>query len=452
MKIAIIGAGGVIFAQKLLKDIMLDPVLSNAEVVLMDISAQRLANSLKYAQMTAEKLNSKLFMRATTDLDDAVKKADFVLTIFRCGTLEHQQFEYDIPKKYGVDQVVGDTACPGGIFRGLRALKALLPVVEAMEKYCPGAYLLNYVNPMSINIIAASAVARTVKVVGVCHSVQGTLRSIADKLGVPFTELRTLTAGINHQAFFLKLEHNGRDMYPELHKKMADIEIYKRDRVRFEIMRNFGYFPTESSGHGSEYVPYFRKRAELREKFCRSEISIMDGDGVEFAPMYCGESGAALEINKQQQKINDEKCRKLLDGEIAVDTEPSCEYAIRIISAAASNIPFEANLNVMNRGLIPTLPPECCVEVPCLVSGGGIQPVRIENYPEQLAGLNRNMISMQMMAAQGALSGSQEDIFRAVALDPLTAAVCSLDEIRAMTGELFAALRSEVDEKFFNKE
>ena len=144
MKIAIIGAGGVIFAQKLLKDIMLDPVLSNAEVVLMDISAQRLANSLKYAQMTAEKLNSKLFMRATTDLDDAVKKADFVLTIFRCGTLEHQQFEYDIPKKYGVDQVVGDTACPGGIFRGLRALKALLPVVEAMEKYCPGAYLLNY--------------------------------------------------------------------------------------------------------------------------------------------------------------------------------------------------------------------------------------------------------------------------------------------------------------------
>lgn len=452
MKITLIGAGGVIFAQRFLKDIMLDPSLKNAEVCLMDISRERLENSFKYAMMTAEKLGVTPNFSMTTDLDEAVKQADYVITVFRCGTLECQRLEYEIPAKYGVSQVVADTAGPGGIFRGLRALKALLPIVDAMEKHCPGAYLLNYVNPMSINTIAAAKRAKTVKVIGLCHSVQGTLRSIASKVGVPFEELRTLTAGINHQAFFLKAEYQGQDIYPELFKAMENPEIYNKDKVRFEIMRHFGYFPTESSGHGSEYIPYFRKRQELIDKFCNVEegVSFCDGDGIEFAPMFCGVPGAAYHLGKKMQQVNDEKIVKMLSGEIAIDTEPSAEYAISLISAIVNNRPFEANLNVMNHGLIPSLPPECCVEVPCLISGGGIQPTRIEDYPEELAGLNRGMISMQIMAAKGALSGSRKDIFHAVALDPLTAAVCSLDEIQAMTDELFAALQDEIDERFTN--
>lgn len=451
MKITLIGAGGVIFAQKFLKDIMLDPSLREADVCMMDISEERLSNSFKYAQMTAEKLGVKPNFTMTTDLVEAVRNADYVITVFRCGTLDCQKIEYEIPAKYGVDQVVADTAGPGGIFRGLRVIKALLPIVDAMEKYCPGAYLLNYVNPMPINTIAASMRAKTVKVIGLCHSVQGTLRSIADKVGVPFQELRTLTAGINHQAFFLKAEYQGKDIYPALFKAMENPEIYNKDKVRFEIMRHFGYFPTESSGHGSEYIPYFRKRKELIEKFCNVEkgVSFCDGDGIEYAPMFCGVSGAAYHLGKQMQKINDEKIVKMLNGEIAIDTEPSAEYAIQIISAIVNNRPFEANLNVMNHGLIPSLPPECCVEVPCLVSGGGIQPTRIENYPEQLAGLNRPLTGMHIMAAKGAVNASKRDIFHAVALDPLTAAVCSLDEIQAMTDELFEALKDEIDERFF---
>ncbi len=452
LKIAIIGAGGVIFAQKLIKDIMLNGHLRSAEVMLMDISRERLEKSMKFSRMLAKALKAEIDLKSTVDLNEAVNGADFVLTIFRSGGIECQRYEYEIPLKYGVKQVVGDTAGPGGIFRGLRVLKDLLPVVDAMEKYCPGAYLLNYVNPMSINTIAASRRAKTVKVIGICHSVQGTIHCIAEWLGVPVEEISQQTAGVNHQAFVLKLEHKGRDLYPDLHKLLDNEEIYRRDRVRFEIMRHFGYFPTESSGHGSEYLPYFRKRDELLEKFCTADFQLFDDNGIDFAPMNAGVSGASFRICRQLQQCNDTKLEKMLNGDFEIDRKPSCEYAIQLINAIVSNQPYQANLNVMNHGLIPSLPPECAVEVPCLVSGGGIQPCRIENYPEQLAGLNRGMINMQLMAAAGALNCDRRQIFQAVALDPLTAAVCSLDEIQQMTDELFEALREEINPEFFKEE
>jgi alpha-galactosidase len=443
-KIALIGAGGIIFAQNFIKDILLSEELKDSEIALMDIDAGR----LKQAELFATKLGKKLGVTSnispTTDLHEAVRGAGYVITIFRAGNLEHQRIEQEIPRKYGVDQVVGDTLGPGGVFRGIRTLKALFKVLEAMEEECPGAYLLNYVNPMSMNTIALSKKARTVKVIGLCHSVQGTAGTLAGYLGIDKKDVRYLAAGVNHQAFFLKYEVNGKDMTADLRQAMNDKSIYNKDKVRFEIFRNFGYFPTESSGHGSEYIPYIRKRQDLIDKYCD-----LPADSKEDYSMGAGTSGASLKVCAQLLKDNEQAIADLLSGKKEFDLTPSCEYAVQIVRAIETNVPISANLNVMNRGLISNLPPECSVEVPCLVDGGGINPCRIENYPEQLAGLNRGMINVQMLGAEGVLNGDQSKIFQAIALDPLSAAVCSLDEIQAMTDELFEALKSEISKDFY---
>ncbi len=438
-RIVLVGAGGVIFAQNFIKDILLSPALRESEIVLMDIDAGRLNNAQIFARKIGEKLGLKPNLTATIDLDEAVAGADYVITLFRAGTLEHQRIEQEIPRKYGVDQVVGDTLGPGGVFRGLRTLKALFEVLAAMESGCPGAYLLNYVNPMSMNTIALSRRARTVKVIGLCHSVQHTASQLAGYIGVGKDRVRYLAAGVNHQAFMLKLEVDGQCAYPRLCEAMKKPEVYNHDKVRFELFRHFGYFPTEGSGHGSEYIPYIRKRKDLVEKFCRVDYP-NTSDGIDWGAMSAGRSGASLEICAGLQARNEKTIAALLAGTKEFDLTPSEEYAVQIIQAIETNVTLAANLNVMNRGLIANLPPECCVEVPCLVNGGGNVPGRIEHYPEQLAGLNRGMINVQLLGAAGALGGDRRAIFHAIAQDPLTAAVCGLDEIQAMTDEMFAAL------------
>ena len=447
-KIVLIGAGGVIFAQNFIKDILISEALRDSEIVLMDIDAGRLKNSVIFAQKIGEKLGVTPNLSSTTDLSRAVKGADYVITLFRAGTLEHQRIEQEIPRKYGVDQVVGDTMGPGGVFRGLRTLKALFEVLNTMEAGCPGAYLLNYVNPMSLNTIALARRAKTVRVIGLCHSIPHTAAQLAEYIGADKKQVRYQVAGVNHQAFFLKFEVDGKDAYPLLREAMAKPEIYNKDKVRFEWFRHFGFFPTESSGHGSEYVPYIRKRKDLIDKFCRVDYP-NTSDGIDWGAMSSGRSGASLEICAGLQVRNEHEIAALLAGTKEFDLNPSGEYAVQIINAIETNVALSANLNVINHGLIATLPPECCVEVPCLVDGGGITPCRIENYPEQLAGLNRGMINMQIMGAEGALEGTRRKIFQAIALDPLTAAVCSLDEIQAMTDEMFAALCDQLDPRFF---
>ena len=443
-KIALIGSGGVIFAMNFIKDILISEELRNCEISLMDIDPERLNNSVIVTKMTAEKLGVTPNYSATTDLHEAVKGADYVITLFRAGTLEHQRIEQDIPRKYGVDQVVGDSAGPGGVFRGLRTLKALFEVVDAMELECPGALLLNYVNPMSLNTIALNRRAKTVKVIGLCHSIPGTASALAGYIGVDKQDVSYWVAGINHQAFFLKFQVNGKDAIPRIADAMNDPAVYNKDRIRFELFRHFGYFPTESSGHGSEYLPYIRKRQDLIDKFCcLPENAEKDYD------MGVGTSGASLKVCEELQQKNEAKIKALVDGSEEIDLKPSAEYAVQIIKAIETNTMLSANLNVMNRGLIPTLPPECCVEVPCMVDGAGINPCRIDDYPEQLAGLNRGLINMHIMGADGALEGDRRKVFQAIALDPLTAAVCSLDEILAMTNELFEALKSELDPRFY---
>ncbi len=445
-KVVLIGAGGVIFAQNFIKDILIREALRDSEIALMDIDAGRLGNAVSFAKKIGEKLGVSPKISSSTDLRTSLKRADYVITIFRVGTLEHQRMEYEIPRKYGVDQVVGDSMGPGGMFRGLRTLKALFEVLDKMEEICPDAYLFNYVNPMSLNTIALNRRARSVKTIGLCHSVPHTASQLAGYIGVDKNKVRYQVAGINHQAFFLKFEADGHDAYPQLRDAMSKPEIYKKDKVRFELFRHFGYFPTESSGHGSEYIPYIRKRKDLIEKFCS-----LEPDSGKAYSMNTGTSGAALKACVELQKNNEKEITELLSGKKEFDINPSDEYAVQIINAIETNAALSANLNVINHGLIDTLPPESCVEVPCLVDGAGITPCKIENYPEQLAGLNRGMINFQMMGAEGAVSFDKRKIFQAIALDPLTAAVCSLDEIEDMTNELFASLRDQIDPKFFQK-
>ena len=445
-KIALIGAGGVIFTQNMIKDILLTDALKDSEIVLMDIDAERLNNSKIIIEKLSDKLGVKPIVHTTTDLHEAVRNADYVITMFRSGNFALQELEQTIPRKYGVDQVVADSMGPGGVFRGLRTLKDLFEVLDAMETECPGAYMLNYVNPMSLNTIALNRRAKKVKIIGLCHSVPHTAKQLSKYIDVDYKKLNYIVAGVNHQAFFLKFEVNGEDMYPKLREAMNDPEIYKQDKVRFELLRHFGYFPTESSGHGSEYIPYIRKRQDLIDKFCS-----LEPDTKKDYSMEIGTSGASIKVCAELQKKSEKKIQALLDGTEELNIDSSDEYAIQIITAIETNVPMSANLNVINRGLIPTLPPESCVEVPCLVDGAGVNPTRIENYPEQLAGINRGMINLQILAAEGALEGNKKKIFQAIALDPLTAAVCSLDEIQAMTDEMFETFKEEISPDFFLK-
>ena len=444
-KIALIGAGGEGFAAKFIPDILARESLKDCHIALTDIHEGRLDSALKIARLVVEEAGGQATLTATTDLAEAVKDADFVLTIFRVGTLAEQRLEYEIPKKYGVDQVVADTLGPGGIFRGIRVIPALLEVLDAMEQHCPGAYLLNYVNPMSINTIALSQRAKTVQVVGLCHSVQHTARRIAKFIGIEPADLRYWTAGVNHQAFFLKLEADGKDVYPVLREAMEKPEIYEQERVRFEMLRHFDHFVTESSGHNSEYNPYFRKRPELIEAFCRPLNDTPVGR------MMAGVSGAALEVCEKKEENFHTRVDRVLSGETPVQLKKTEEYGIQIIEAVTTDTLFRANLNVMNDGLIANLPSGCSVEVPCLIDGAGIHPCVVEDYPEQLAALNRDMINVHMLAAKGAVSGSRRAVFHAIAHDPLTSAVCSLEEIQAMTDELFEALRGHVDKRFYQE-
>ncbi len=447
-KIVLVGAGGVIFAQNFLKDILMDPELRTHDVALMDIDAERLSHAVAIAGLIAKKVGVEFHPQATTDLREALRGADYVITIFRSGTIHHQELEYEIPFRYGVDQVVSDTLGPGGIFRGLRTLKDLFEVLDTMEEVCPGAWLLNYVNPMSMNTIALSKRAKTVKVAGLCHSVQHTSRQIAEWTKTPYEKLRFLAAGVNHMAFFLKLEADHEDLYPKLRVCLDRPEIYKKEKVRFELFRHFGYFPTESSGHNSEYVPYFRKRQDLVDRFCRNDFPNIDENGIDWNAMGAGVSGASVAICRGLQVRNAKELAGYLDGSREIELSASVEYGVQVIAAIEKNRPLAANLNVMNRGLIATLPPECCVEVPCLVDGGGIVPGRIEHFPEQLAAIDRGMINAQMLGAQAALDGDRRAIFHAIAADPNTASKLGLDEIQAMTDELFAALADQIDPRF----
>jgi alpha-galactosidase len=432
-KITLIGAGSVVFTRNLSSDILLTPALQESTIALMDIDPERLAQAYALVQAIIDQRGLKAQVEATTDRREAVRDADYVITTFQQGGLDAYALDIEIPQRYGVEQCVGDTLGPGGVFRALRTIPVLIDLCRDMDDLAPDALLLNYVNPMAANCWAVD-VATGRPHVGLCHSVQGTSQMLAQWIGVPYDEVVYLCAGINHQAWFLEFRRDKEDLYPLIWEAIERPEVYAQEPVRIELMKHFGYFVTESSGHASEYLPYFRKNAQMVNEDLVPRFTDKINHWFDF-----GRTGGYLRFCIRWFEETQEFYRNLLEGVKDLPTERTHEYGSYIIEAIETNRPVRINGNVPNWGLIDNLPQGCCVEVPCLVDGNGIQPTAVGALPTQLAALNRTNVNVQELIVEAALTGDTEAVYHAVMLDPLTAAVCTLSQIRSMVDELLAA-------------
>lgn len=424
--ICFLGAGSG-FTGPLSTDVMQTEAIGGGEFRLVDIDASRLELSEAYVNRVAETVGGgRWTVKATTDRSEALRGSDYIINCIEVAGVDTVRLDNDIARRYGISQCIGDTIGPGGLMKALRTAPVFMDVLKDCERHCPDAWVLNYTNPMNILCLVAGRTS-SMHVVGLCHSVQGSSEQLAGYLDVPYEELEWKCAGINHMAWFTRLAHNGRDMYPELRRRTAESkELWEKDPVRFDMMKHFGAFVTESSGHFSEYLPYYRKRPALIDEFCR--------------PGYLGEEGFYANNWPTWRKDLDQKRRDQLAGKEPMKTERTPEYASYIIEARETHLPFVIHGNVMNRGcLIENLPADGCVEVACVVNRNGIQPVRFGRLPAQMAALCASNMSMFELAATAVIERSREAAIHALMVDPLTAAVCSPAEIRAMAEELLEA-------------
>ncbi len=433
-KIAFVGAGSTVFAKNLMGDILGFPELGEVTFALYDIDSERLRSSEVVARKVADTLGAQPTIEATTDRRTALAGADYVLCMIQVGGYRPATvIDFEIPAKYGLRQTIADTLGIGGIMRALRTIPVLVDICRDMEELCPDALFLNYVNPMAMNCWALDR-ATSIRTVGLCHSVPHTAQDLARDLGIPPEEVNYLVGGINHVAFYLRLEHNGEDLYPRLH---AYREARERDgqwptrgheanpmvdHVRYEMFKRLGYFVTESSEHFSEYVPWFikRDRPDLIERF---SIPLDE------YPRRC-----------EIQIAGWQKLRGELEApDATIDIHRSVEYGSLIIHSMETGQPRTVYGNVPNSGLIDNLPQGCCVELPCLVDRNGVQPTKIGTLPPQLAALMRTSINVQELTVEAALTGKREHIYHAAMLDPHTAAELSLDQIVSMVDDLLEA-------------
>lgn len=422
-KIAIIGAGSVVFTETLVMDLV-NSGLPKLEIVLMAPSTRNTAPLKAHFDEVKAAHGLDLTVEITTDRREALRAANFVISTFNIGGLQATELDYEVPMKYGVDQCIGDTLAPGGIFRGLRSIPVALALAEDMKELCPGALLLNYVNPMAIVGWALSTTG--VANVGLCHGVQLTLDLVSGYLDVPKPEIDYLCAGINHMAWFLKLEHQGRNLYPELRERFELPEYYANEKVRGEVFRQVGYFMTESTGHLSEYLPYFRKTEAALARYCNE-------------PEFGGASGAHVEWARAVATHGSAESL-LADSGTAIPPR-SVEYGSHIIEAIVKDRPFEFQGNLRNEGMISNLPWDCCAEGPVIADGAGLTRVPVGELPSVCAALNLTNISPQRLTAEAGISGDPEGIVHALALDPLTSAVLTLAEIRELATEMLETQR-----------
>jgi alpha-galactosidase len=426
IKIVMLGAGSE-FTQTLVTDILNVSAL-RGEIALVDIDEERLklASDVSEKLVDAFGLENRWTVTASTDRRAALKAADYLVNCIEVSGVMAVKNDYQIPLKYGVDQCIGDTIGPGGLMKALRTIPTFLEVLRDAERLCPEALVLNYTNPMGMLCLAAAR-ASGMKVVGLCHSVQRTSHVLSQYAEVPYAEMTWNCAGINHLAWFVTLAHQGRDLYPVLMQKAREAGsfVYESDPVRCDIMLHFGAFVTESSGHLSEYLPYYRKRQDLRDMYLR--------DG------YRGESGFYAKNWPTWRERCDEQRRLVIRGDDPLSQDRSWEYASWIIEAHQTNRPYAFHGNVMNRSLIDNLPYGECVEVPVLVNQNGISPCRFGQLPSHMAAVCRSNMAMIELAATAALEHSREAAVYSLLLDPLSAAVCSPSEIAQMTNELIDA-------------
>ena len=430
-KITLIGAGSLVFTRNLCSDILLAPCLRDCTISLMDTDPQRLEQSRLIVQSIADRRKSPVQIEVSTDRKTAIRNADYVITTFQQGGLEAYKTDIEIPQRYGVEQCVGDTLGPGGVFRALRTIPVLVDLCLELDDFAPDALLLNYVNPMAANCWAIDAASGRPHV-GLCHSVQGTSEMLAQWIDVPYSDVTFFCAGINHQSFFLEFWRDKEDLYPSIWKAIERPEIYGQEPVRIDLMKHFGYFVTESSGHASEYVPYFRKSAAMVNEQLVPNFTDKVNDWFDY-----GRTGGYLRHCLERLQKFQREFEEILSTE--PPTTRSHEYGSYIIEAIESHSPICINGNVPNTDLIDNLPHGCCVEVPCLVDGNGVQPTKVGTLPPQLAALNRTNINVQELIVEAALRGGTEAVYHAVMLDPLTAAVCTLPQIRSMVDEMLEA-------------
>lgn len=432
-KIALIGCSAA-FTRNLTSDILLVPELQDSTISLMDIDPVRLELARDLVLKVIETRGLPAKVEATLDRREAIREADFVIVTIQVGGLDAYTHDIEIPLKYGVGQCVGDTLGPGGIFRGLRTIPVLLDICRDMDEVArPDALLINYSNPMAINCWAVADDSGRPHV-GLCHSVQGTSEMLARFIGAPYEEITYRCAGINHQAWFLEFLWQGEDAYPLIRKAIQKEEVIGQEPVRTDMMKHFGYFVTESSGHASEYVPYYRKTEAMVEDDLSPRFTSPKDEWLDW-----GRSGGYLKTSRERLPTYLDEVKEQIAGERPLPTERSHEYSSYIIEAVTTKRPAVIHGNVPNRNLITNLPQGCCVEVACLVDGNGIQPTIVGDLPPQLTALNRKMINVQELAVYGSLRGDREAITHAVMMDPLTSAVCTLPQIREMVDELFAA-------------
>ena len=425
-KITLIGAGSTVFTKNLLGDILSFPELADSTIALHDIDEQRLRTSEIVARNVAQALKAHPKIESTTDRRAALDGANYVVCMiqvagYKPGTI----IDFEIPKKYGLRQTIADTLGIGGIMRGLRTVPVLLEICRDMVELCPSALFLNYVNPMAINCWALHQ-ATSIQTVGLCHSVPHTAGELAHDIGVPIDEINYLAAGINHMAFYLKFERKAdgvvEDLYPRIHQVIGQGRVPLENQVRYDMLQRLGYFVTESSEHFSEYVPWFikRDRPDLIEQY---HIPLDE------YIRRCEEQIANWEVLGQE----------LRSGLQKLDIERSVEYGSLIIHSMETGKPRTVYANVPNNGLISNLPPDCIVEVPCLVDKNGLQPTYIGSLPPHIAALIQTNVNVQRLTVEAAQTGKKDHIYHAAMLDPHTAAELDLDQIWSLVDELIAA-------------
>lgn len=436
-KIAIIGAGSFGFTYKLVSDILLKKALFDCEFRFMDISKERLDNLKILLDFHMKRVHYEKEPLYTTDMEEALTDANFILHLTKVGKLEASEKDMDIPKKYGLYQTVGDTCGVGGISRGLRTITFLEKMLAMVERVsAPDAVVLNYTNPQQINVMAASRLSK-VPFIGLCHSVQGTTRQMAKAVGVPYEDVVYEAAGINHLSFIMKFEKDGKDLYPILKEKAP--ELYKTDvstddqvfaalgRARIDLMNRVGYMVTESSQHIGEYVPYYMQTAEMREKL-----------------------DIHTDIYKKNIAMKTEEFAKLVElakkGELPMP-ETSVEYGAEIINAMVTDIPCKIYANVINHGLISNLPEDACVEVACMVDRNGVQPCRFGEMPMQLAMLCDAEINVHRLTVEAFMKRDWRYVYWALMADPLANSVLTLDQMESLTKEILEAQKEYLPEE-----
>ena len=426
VKICFIGAGSTIFAKNVLGDAMLTSSLQDAEIALYDIDETRLKESelmLKTINKNSNQNRAKI--QSFSDRKEALKDANFVINAIQVGGYKPSTvIDFEIPKKYGLQQTIGDTTGIGGIFRGLRTLPVMFEFAKDMEEVCPDAWLLNYTNPMAI-LTMGMLKATKIKTVGLCHSVQVCVPELFEHLGIKdqynLDEFQWKIAGINHMAWLLEINRNGVDFYPEIRRLASEIANPHKDSVRFELMKHFGYYVTESSEHNAEYHPYFIKK-NYPELIDQLQIPIDE------YLRRCVDQIAGWETQRDEI-VN--------DG--SLEHTRSREYASYIMDSITTGSPTVIAGNVLNKGLITNLPENCCVEVPCLVDKNGVQPTYVGDLPTQLAALDRTNINVQELTVEAAMTLEKDKIYQAALMDPHANAELSISEIKAMVDELIAA-------------